>query len=139
MALCLYAARLDGGRAIPHAPTHLLGLLPFRGRLIPVVDFNRLTGNLPADEILSTRVIVATIPVEGGEPRLLGIVAQKVNQIVRVAESEVLMADMSLPTASYLGMLVKVEEGLVQLVKPGKLLDASLSEALYMTEPRSTR
>ena len=35
-----------GLRAIPHSPEYLVGLLSYRGQVVPVVDFNTLIGHI---------------------------------------------------------------------------------------------
>jgi chemotaxis-related protein WspB len=122
-----------GVRALPHAPDFLLGLLRYRGQVVPVVDFARLAGAALCHEALSTRVVVTTFTPHShsGETRRLGIVAESVNQVLRARPDQVVLGGMDLAEAPYLGGLVQLDEGLVQLVKPEKILPERLLEALY--------
>jgi chemotaxis-related protein WspB len=121
-------------RAIPHAPGYLLGLLGYRGRAVPAIDFRRLIGQGPAREALSTRVILTRHVGPDGAARLVGVVAENVSQVARADEFQVVTPAMNLDEAPYLGAVLRYDGGLVQLVEADKLLDRRMQEALYGTE-----
>ncbi len=54
-------------RAVPHAPAYLVGLLEYRGEVVPVIDLGLLLASTPSGERLSTRIIlVAAAQGKGG-------------------------------------------------------------------------
>jgi chemotaxis-related protein WspB len=120
-----------GLRSIPHAPDFLVGLLSYRGQVVPVVDFNALVGAQPLRDALSTRVILTEFTGTGGESRYVGVVAQSVNQVLRGEPGQNVLRELSLDGAPYLGGVFQLEVGLVQLVKPGRILPERLQDALY--------
>ena len=127
-----------GVRAIPHAPAYVMGLLSYRGLAVPVIDFGILIGACPARDVLSSRVVLIEFRVQGGAARMVGVVAENVSHVVKVDESQFISPAMTLEEAPYLGAILKVDEGLVQLIVADKLLSERMQAALYgaMTEPR---
>lgn len=70
---------------VPHAEAHVLGLMTLRQRLLPLVSLRRMFG-LPAraaDE--QSRIVV----VSPGAGRTVGVVMDSVNEVLRVARTEV--------------------------------------------------
>lgn len=70
---------------VPHAEAHVLGIMTLRQRLLPLVSLRRMFG-LPAraaDE--QSRIVV----VSPGAGRTVGVVMDSVNEVLRVAKSEV--------------------------------------------------
>ena len=121
--------RVDA-RPIPHAPGYVRGLLSYRGRVFPAVDFGALTGSTPTRPALNTRVIVSRFTRAGGE-RLIGLVAEDVSRVRDVDPGSAVVPAMSLGAAPYLGAVFRLDEGLVQLVEPDKLLGDDVARALY--------
>ncbi|KTT74643.1 chemotaxis protein CheW [Sphingomonas endophytica] len=63
---------------MPDAPRWLLGLTDVRGTSVPMVDLRARLGLEGADTTLSTRVLVVEVPIDGGEPLVLGLVVDRV-------------------------------------------------------------
>jgi chemotaxis-related protein WspB len=105
-------------RPVPHAPAEWLGVLSYRGRVIPVLDFSILTGGSPARAVLSTRALV----VNGGDDRLLALIAEDVSRVRTVEFDPNAKTFLSHLTAPYLGDVLRIDEELVQLVAPERLL-----------------
>jgi chemotaxis-related protein WspB len=123
-------------RPIPNAPAFLSGLLGYRGRVVPVIDFGVVIGGAASLPRLSTRIILAEWTTRG-QARLLGIVAEDVSRVVNADPSQVVSAAMNLDEAPYLGEVIRLDEGLVQLVRADKLVSERVQDALYgtSTEP----
>jgi chemotaxis-related protein WspB len=56
---------LLGLTKIPRAPKGVAGLFNYRGRPVPAVDLCELALNKPAEERLSTRIIIVNYPDAG--------------------------------------------------------------------------
>lgn len=125
-------------RPIPHAPAELLGLLSYRGKVVPVIDFGVLIGSTRARDVLSTRIILARLEGRGGGGRLVGILAEDVSRVYDADPSRIVSDPIRVETAPYLGALVKLDEGLVQLVEADKLLTGRFDAAL-LDEATETR
>jgi chemotaxis-related protein WspB len=110
-------------RLIPHAPKYLAGLLRYRGGAVPVVDLGLLMGEAACVDRLDTRIIL----VEAGSG-LLGLVAERVDDVRLVDESRRAVAGLEIGDAPYLGPIYETDDGLLQLVDPGKILVGSVAE-----------
>ena len=128
-----------GVRPIPHAPGYVLGMLRYRGSVVPVVDFARITGASPSRDALSTRLIVAEFAHSGSKARRIGIVADRVNQVLPARPDQIVLSGMDLDEAPYLGPMMQLDAGLVQMVKPEKILSDRLQESLYGDQAESAR
>lgn len=118
-------------RRIPHSPAFISGLLSYRGRIVPVIDFGLLTGLGASRDVLSTRVILSEFTADDGSTRTVGLVAENVSHVVKVNDHDFIARAMSLDEAPYLGSIAQLEEGLVHLVNAGKLVSSRLQDALY--------
>jgi len=124
-------------RPIPHAPDYLLGLLSYRGRVAPVIDFGRLSGGTTSALALNTRVVIVELEPEQGRARLVGLVAEDVSRLVNVDAARFDAPSMALDEAPYLGALLQLESGLVQLVATEHLLSDRMRDALFGAAERS--
>lgn len=123
-------------RAIPHAPAYLAGLLGYRGEVVPVIDLGLLLGSSPSADRLSTRIIlVKSAPGgqnRGEEPprgqerdggRVLGLIAERVIDLVPVGPERITPAPVHLPQAPYLDAVARLDGGFgfVPLIAVSKL------------------
>ena len=139
-------------RPVPHAPVFLAGLLGYRGKVVPVIDLSVLLGALPCPERLSTRIIlVNATPVDhnrGNPDRhdsaehsgsvlsapdpdldILGLIAERVSDLITVRPEQVSPPAVQLPQAPYLGAIVQTVEGIVQLIAVERLREVTLGGA----------
>lgn len=66
---------------VPGAPPGLAGTFDYRGAIIPVLDLVRLAVGRAARPQLSSRIILARHAPAGGAPRLVGLLAESVNDV----------------------------------------------------------
>ena len=110
-------------RGLPHAPDHLVGLLRYRGGAVPVVDLGLLMGSAACRDRLDTRIILVDVGVHGGAGLgFLGLVAERVDDVRAVDESRRAVAGLEIAEAPYLGPVYETDDGLIQLIEPGKIL-----------------
>ncbi len=116
-----------GLRALPHAPAHLVGLLRYRGGAVPVVDLGLLMGSGPCRERLDTRIVL--VQGEGPGPAgYLGLVAERVDEVRQVDQGRKAVEAMGLPEAPYLGDAYQLDDGLLQMIDPGRISATSAFE-----------
>jgi chemotaxis-related protein WspB len=136
-------------RSIPHAPPYLIGLLAYRGKVVPVIDLGLLLGDAPCHQCLSTRIILVndtpgvqnqengnrrgSTKNRGPEPRdqnhdanLLGLVAERVNDLTYVQPEQIAPAPVHTPDAPYLDAIVQTDQGIVQLIAVDRVRDSVL-------------
>ncbi|MCE5334312.1 MAG: chemotaxis protein CheW [Desulfobacteraceae bacterium] len=120
-------------REISKAPPYLPGVFQYRGQVVPVIDLCSLAGFDAARQVLSTRIVIVRIrDAEGGE-RILGIVAERIVEIVRVEEGSLAQTGVAIGNAPYLGKMITSPQGLVQCILPEGLVSSSLGQVLFPT------
>lgn len=112
------------------APPAVVGLLPFRGTLTPVVDLCLLVAGRAAAPQLGTRIIVVRIG-SGSRARLVGLLAEDVSELI---EAGATTPGLTLPEQPWLGEHLREQAGLPQLVDTAELLPEALV-ALFQPEP----
>lgn len=134
-------------RPIPRTPAFLAGLFGYRGRVVPAIDLGLLLGKTSSPGRLSTRVILVEArdarpesrdredsPPARRIPFLLGLIAEQVNDVIRIDQDKVVFPSMRLEDAPYLGAMIQVDAGaqsLAQLIDVDWILPPALREALF--------
>lgn len=121
-------------RAVPHAPDCFLGLLRYRGGAVPVVDLGLLMGRSAGRDRLDTRILLVRRPGAGAGD-LLGLLAERVNELVEVDPARPAMGAALLLDAPYLGQVFETASGLLQLIDPGRIAVAGVAEGGRAIEP----
>jgi chemotaxis-related protein WspB len=114
-------------RPVALAPESVIGLLPFRGTLTPVVDLCRLVLGRDCAPRRSTRIVVVAVPARDGTRRLVGLQAEEVLDLI---PADATVPGLRLPDRPWLGDHLTSESDLPQLLDPAALLPAEL-EALF--------
>lgn len=106
--------------AIPHAPSHVLGITNLRGRVIPVIDTAAHFGlsGYERDE-KSARMIV----VEVGD-RPVGFLVDAVSQVRRISKEQcdAAPAASTAARAEFIAGIAKLEPHLVILLDPARMI-----------------
>ena len=105
---------LVGIKTIPHAPAGVAGVVNYRGAPVPVIDLSLLTLGRPAQTCLSTRIVVVHQAGQGGEERVLGLIAEKATETVRRDAGDFVPSGVANRDAPYLGPVASDERGLMQ-------------------------
>lgn len=116
---------------IPRSPPGLTGVFNYRGTVVPVVDLCELALNRPAQERLSTRIIIAHYADAAGAARLLGLIAERVTEAMRREPGEFASTGVTLSEAPYLGAIASDGVGLVQWIDVKTLLSDAIRDVLY--------
>ena len=130
-------------RPIPRTPPFLAGVFGYRGRVVPAIDMGLLLDKAAAPGRLSTRVILVEArnsrAGRGDEtPRpntlLLGLIAEQVNDVIRVDQEKTAFPSMHLDAAPFLGEMIQVDskaQSLAQLIDVDRILPPPLRNALF--------
>jgi chemotaxis-related protein WspB len=70
-----------------HSPKFFLGMMNFRGQLIPVIDLCQLVAGRPCDNKLHSRVVILNYSTKDQENLIFACLAEKVTQTVNVDEA----------------------------------------------------
>jgi len=69
---------------VPHAQSHVLGVMTLRNRLLPLVSLRRMFALPPQDADEHSRIVVVSLGTAS-----VGIVMDSVNEVLRVAKADV--------------------------------------------------
>ncbi len=122
-------------RVVPHAPAFLAGLFHYRDAIAPVIDLSILMGAGKCANRLSTRIILVHAPVAGRPTGLLGLMAERVDDLRSVSSDRIVFPSMPLPEAPYLGPIVQADDLLVQLITVDRVVPDLLRMALIGESP----
>ncbi|WP_435022639.1 chemotaxis protein CheW (plasmid) [Tundrisphaera sp. TA3] len=109
-------------RALPQAPDYLAGLLHFRGKAVPVVDLGTRIAGIPCADRLNTRIILVEAAARGGPASLLGLIAERVDDVRSVDEAGAALPAAGFAAAPYLGAVYQADGGLIQMIEPDRIL-----------------
>lgn len=121
-------------RPVPHLPDYVLGMVAYRGRMLPVIDLPRRLTGVPARALLSTRLIIVEVAgsaVSETGPARLGLIAENMVSTVRSEDAETVFPQMQLESAPYLGRILRLGGQTVHLLVVERLLPAGVASGLF--------
>ena len=116
---------------LPHAPAYVGGLAAWRGYTIPVIDLIAMITGVPAQPLLSTRLIVVEYPMSDGRSHPLGLVAEKAVETIVVEQNCHEPQKVKIPDAPYLNGTIVSNGKLVQPLALEELLPAAVRALLF--------
>ncbi|MCK8601653.1 chemotaxis protein CheW [Desulfoferrobacter suflitae] len=118
-------------KPVPHAPSHVAGLLSYRGDIVPVVDLSALIGGAPARHLLSTRVILVKYVGADANEHILGLLAERVTETLKCREEDFKSPGFVASAGRYLGDLYIDGEGMIQRIVVEAVLPEELRRSLF--------
>jgi purine-binding chemotaxis protein CheW len=115
---------------IPHAPSHVLGVLNLRGSIVPVVDL-RMRFNLDLAEYTSITVIIVLSVQSGAGRRDFGVVVDGVSDVVDIDTAAVKPTpEIGSRTATeHIRGLVPIADRMVMLLDIDRLIGSDIAGA----------
>ncbi len=118
-------------KKIPQAPKGVAGLFNYRGLPVPAVDLCELALNKPAEERLSTRIIIVNYPDAEGYPHWLGLIAEQATELLRKETSDFADSNVRIGAAPYLGPVLMDGQAVIQRIHEERLLPDSVRDMLF--------
>jgi len=118
-------------KRLPQAPKGVAGMFNYRGYPVPAVDLSELTLGQPAQERLSTRIIVVKHPDATGQERLLGLVAEHATETLRADPVSFVDSGVRLGAAPYLGPMLMDAKGPVQWLHESRLVPETVRHLIF--------
>ncbi len=118
-------------RSVPQAPKGFAGIMNYRGRPVPVLDLCQLATDFPANERLSTRIIILKHPHATQGERLIGLIAEQVTQILRKDPQEFIDPGFENTGRSYLGPVILDAAGAIQWIDAERLLSEEFRRLVF--------
>jgi chemotaxis-related protein WspB len=125
-------------RTIPKTPDYISGVFQYRGRMVPVVDLQRLVRQQSCVPRLSTRLILVNYPESpeaGMASNILGLMAEKVTEAVTLKDESFQSSNLVVGEAPYLGRIATDTHGMIQMLKLKRILPKALHESLFLSNP----
>ncbi|KAB2908735.1 MAG: chemotaxis protein CheW [Ignavibacteriaceae bacterium] len=114
----------------PKAPSYFAGRFNYRGEIVPVLDLKDLMMSFQTKMYLSTRIIVVKYETDG-EIHQLGLLGEKVMDIIRIRDDELQDPGLITEETRYLGRLINLKSGVVQLITVKELIPPFVRESLF--------
>ena len=119
---------------IARAPNYIAGLFNYRGQHVPVIDLCRLIHQHNCADSFTTRIILVNFPLATGKTHMLGVLAERVTETVRVTDDTFMSTGLSMDDNPYLGMAANTDQGLLQKITIRELLPAAVQAQLFPEE-----
>jgi chemotaxis-related protein WspB len=121
-------------KQLPHAPGYVAGLFRYRGVIVPVIDLSALIRNIPCNRLLSTRIILVNHSGSDGTNHILGLMAERIVETLKISRNELSSPGIDLNEAPYLGKIICREQEMIQCIRVEHLLPESLRASLFKAE-----
>jgi purine-binding chemotaxis protein CheW len=120
---------------VPNAPTYIIGIINFRGEVVPVFD-TRIKFNLqPRDEAESFAIAVLDL-VKNNEPFRIGAIVDKVRDVITINDTDIKPVppmDSKFNT-EFLNGIVKLDENFILLINVDRVFsDQEMKEVSQIT------
>lgn len=116
---------------IPKAPDYVVGILNYHGMSVPVVDLTHLMAGKKTEYRLSARIVLLKLDVPEQGAAVVGLLAEKVTEVMRVHESEFKKSGVRNNDAKYLGDVITDNSGILQRLNIPELLPKSAKKMLF--------
>lgn len=123
---------------VPNTPSHILGVITLRQRLLPLVSLRQIFG-MPVDPLNeSNRILVMPLAIAGDPEAAIGVVVDSVNEVLRVNQR---LVD-TLPVVmeqhgdmNDISAICRLEDGarLVSVISPNALFSTHLMRSAAMS------
>lgn len=117
-------------KALPSRLAEIAGVLNYHGAAVPVLDLTRIVTGRPSPERLGTRIVLATVPLPGSDPRLLGLAVEDARSVVRFEAEAFQAAGVKPDGTEWLGPVAEHGSRLVQRIEILRLLPPAVLAAL---------
>lgn len=114
----------------PAGQDFLAGEFSYRGSPTPVIDLGRLTGQPPCPLLLSTRIILVRHGVNKETARVIGLLAEKVTETVRITAAQLNTTEQQLDETAFRTPITLDSVGTVQLLHLDRLLPPAVLDML---------
>jgi chemotaxis-related protein WspB len=116
---------------VPQTPVYVVGILNYHGESVPVIDIRALMTGKRSDNRLSTRIAIIRFDGTNAGQRLIGVLAEKLTEVMRIDESQFKPSGVTNDNARYLGDVVTDNRGILQRLKVSELLPKTAQKMLF--------
>lgn len=117
-------------QSLPNSPDSVAGIFNYHGSSVPVIDMCRYFNKVDYSKNYNTRIILIKY-TDASESRLVGLIAEKVTDVVQHDAKEFKSSGLKLDASPFLGKVVMGDQGMIQSIEPDKLLSEELTKLLF--------
>lgn len=118
-------------KKVPRAPQCVAGIINYRGTPLPVIDLGILIEGNPCAQRLSTRIILVYYPFRSERKHLLGLIAERVTETVKINHDSLPPSGILMDEELYVGALGDTDEEMVRCFDIQRLVPESIVETLF--------
>ncbi|MGD8567091.1 MAG: chemotaxis protein CheW [Gammaproteobacteria bacterium] len=116
---------------VPQAPDYVAGILNYRNQSVPVIDMTALLAGHSTRNRLSTRIVLIRIVAHDGQQRVIGLLAERVTEVMRIDETKFTDPGIRNSKTKYLGDVMTDQQGILQRLKVTEILPKAAQEMLF--------
>ena len=117
-------------KKVPLTDDIIKGLFNYRGIPTPVIDLCQLFEQRNCSNNLSTRIIIIEYKALSGNSRSIGLVAEKVSNVMQCEAEDVKKSGIHVEENNFLGLVYKYNDELIQLIDTHRVLPESINNQL---------
>ena len=117
-------------QSLTGAPEYVAGIFNYRGASVPVIDLCRFFKDQNSNRFYDTRMILVNYKL-ADQNHVLGLIAEKVSDVVQQDESQLQSSGMKLKTSPFLGKVLFDNGAMIQNIELDNLLPDELSTLLF--------
>ena len=109
-------------KQVPLTPEWVAGLMNYRSDPVVVVDISLLMTGKPCRELLTTRILLASVRRRDGTRKALGLMVEGVTETMKIMPENLRSADIRNENAPYLGLLALHDGEMLQIIHADNVL-----------------
>jgi chemotaxis-related protein WspB len=118
-------------KKIPGAPGYVAGIINYRGMPVPVLDLCALGGGSSCQQYYSTRIILVRYPLSEDDARLIGLIAERVTDVIACDESDIRSSGILLEKTAEEDVADGGQEEIVQMFSVTRMIPADVVRELF--------
>jgi chemotaxis-related protein WspB len=114
-----------------HAPPGLVGVFNYHGSPVPLIDVSELVAGTRTAIKMSTRIILASCPIDHGGAAPVGLIVEELMETLRRTEADFIDSGAAVATSPHLGSITMESERIIHRIELRGLISGALYEHLF--------
>jgi len=119
---------------VPMVEKIIKGIFNYRGKPTPVVDLCQFFENRDSENNQGSRIVIINCQQGTGADRSIGLVAERVTEVLKCDESQLLSSGITSENTPFLGKIYKHKDEMIQLIDTRKILPVSIAQQIFVDE-----
>ena len=121
---------------VPMVDKVIKGIFNYRGKPTPVIDLCQFFENRESKNNLGSRIVIIDCK-QGNSNRAIGLVAERVTEVLKCNEDQLLPSGIISEKTPFLGKIYKYKDELIQLIDTRKILPVSIVQQIFVDDQTS--